>query len=145
MNGLGQHWGYIVAAYGAAALVVAGLILRAVIDWRGQSAALARLEERGVSRRSARRSAVVAGARSEATKPGGGVGAGTRHQAHAHIGRAEVGHHGVDIAWQPARVDVERPADRMVERLRPALVRAERYEGPIAKRDPVQPPRDTSF
>ena len=54
MSGLGQHWGYIVASYGAAFVIVAGLVARAVLDWRVQTAALARLQQRGIARRSAR-------------------------------------------------------------------------------------------
>jgi heme exporter protein D len=57
MSSLGTHAGYIVAAYAAAALIVGGLILRAVVDWRAQARALARLEAAGVSRRSSRREA----------------------------------------------------------------------------------------
>ncbi len=60
MFGLGQHWGFIVASYGAAILIIGGLVLRAVIDHRAQKAALARLEERGARRRSEK--ARVAGA-----------------------------------------------------------------------------------
>jgi heme exporter protein D len=55
VSGLGQHWGYIVASYGAAFVIVAGLVARAVFDWRTQTAALARLEQRGISRRSVRK------------------------------------------------------------------------------------------
>jgi heme exporter protein D len=53
MSGLGDHAGFIVAAYGLAALTVAGLVLRAALDYRSQRAALARLEARGARRRSA--------------------------------------------------------------------------------------------
>jgi heme exporter protein D len=53
MSALGDHAGFIVAAYGLAAIVVAGLIARAVLDYRAQKAALARLEARGARRRSA--------------------------------------------------------------------------------------------
>jgi heme exporter protein D len=49
---LGPHGFFIVAAYAAAALIVAALILRAIIDYRGQLAALAELEARGARRRS---------------------------------------------------------------------------------------------
>lgn len=51
----GPHLGYIVAAYALAALVVGGLILRAVVDHRAQARALAELEARGVHRRSRRK------------------------------------------------------------------------------------------
>ncbi len=53
MSALGDHAGFILAAYGLAALVVAGLIARAALDYRAQRAALARLEARGARRRSA--------------------------------------------------------------------------------------------
>lgn len=53
MSGLGPHAGFIVAAYGLAGLTVAGLVLRSVLDYRAQKAALARLEARGARRRSA--------------------------------------------------------------------------------------------
>ncbi|MCP8940521.1 heme exporter protein CcmD [Alsobacter sp. SYSU M60028] len=53
MSGLGTHAGFILAAYAMAALVFAGLSLRAWLDYRVQRATLARLEERGVRRRSA--------------------------------------------------------------------------------------------
>ncbi|MGI6247358.1 MAG: heme exporter protein CcmD [Pseudochelatococcus sp.] len=51
----GAHTGYIVAAYAFAALVVGGLILRAVLDHRAQKRALADFEARGVQRRSRRK------------------------------------------------------------------------------------------
>ncbi|MHB2168406.1 heme exporter protein CcmD [Alsobacter sp. R-9] len=54
MLGLGPHGGFIVASYVAAVLVIGGLILRAVLDYRAQKAALAALEERGARRRSER-------------------------------------------------------------------------------------------
>lgn len=50
----GSYFGYIFAAYAIAALVVGGLILRAVLDHRAQVRALAALEARGVHRRSRR-------------------------------------------------------------------------------------------
>ena len=50
---LGPHAFFILAAYGAAALVVLGLVARAVLDHRAQVRALARLEARGARRRSA--------------------------------------------------------------------------------------------
>ena len=49
---LGPHGFFILAAYGMTALVIVGLILRAVLDDRAQRAALADLEARGVRRRS---------------------------------------------------------------------------------------------
>jgi heme exporter protein D len=45
---------FIVTSYAVTALVVAGLILRAVIDHRIQTKALAELDARGVGRRSRR-------------------------------------------------------------------------------------------
>jgi heme exporter protein D len=42
----GRHAAFIWAAYGAAALIFAGLVLRAIIDHRIQRRALARLEAR---------------------------------------------------------------------------------------------------
>ncbi|HEX8167598.1 MAG TPA: heme exporter protein CcmD, partial [Beijerinckiaceae bacterium] len=49
---LGPHAFFILAAYGAAAVIVAALILRAVVDHRAQTRALADLEARGARRRS---------------------------------------------------------------------------------------------
>jgi len=49
---LGPHAFFIAAAYAATAVVVGGLILRAVLDHRAQVRALAELEARGVTRRS---------------------------------------------------------------------------------------------
>ena len=51
---LGPHAFFIVAAYAATAVIIAGLILRAVLDQRAQRRALAELEGRGVRRRSDR-------------------------------------------------------------------------------------------
>ena len=51
---LGPHAAFIWTAYGATALVVAGLVARAVLDERRQKLILARLDEQGVRRRSAR-------------------------------------------------------------------------------------------
>lgn len=51
-----SHTVFIASAYVVTALIVGGLILRAVIDFRLQTRALAELEARGVGRRSARRS-----------------------------------------------------------------------------------------
>jgi heme exporter protein D len=48
------HTGFVVAAYVVAALVVAGLIGWVVLDHRMQRRALAKLEARGVTRRSGR-------------------------------------------------------------------------------------------
>jgi heme exporter protein D len=48
------HTGFIVAAYLFAAVVVAGLIARTVLDHRAQVQALARLEAAGLRRRSGR-------------------------------------------------------------------------------------------
>ena len=48
-----SHAGFIVAAYLATALVLAGLLLWIVIDGRMQRRRLADLEARGVRRRSA--------------------------------------------------------------------------------------------
>lgn len=48
------HAGYILAAYGAAALVIGALVVRAAVEHRGLKAALARLEARGARRRSER-------------------------------------------------------------------------------------------
>ncbi|MXQ13478.1 heme exporter protein CcmD [Microvirga makkahensis] len=48
------HTFFIVTSYVLTALVIAGLIVRAVIDHRAQVRALAELESRGVSRRSRR-------------------------------------------------------------------------------------------
>jgi heme exporter protein D len=50
---LGPHAFFILAAYGAAAIIVAALVLRAMIDHRAQVKALAGLEARGARRRSA--------------------------------------------------------------------------------------------
>jgi heme exporter protein D len=49
-----QHLGFIVAAYAVTALVVAGLILWTIVDYREQRKALGDLEARGVRRRSSR-------------------------------------------------------------------------------------------
>jgi heme exporter protein D len=51
---LGPHAGFIVAAYVAAALVVAGLIAWVIADYETQRRLLADLEARGVKRRSER-------------------------------------------------------------------------------------------
>jgi heme exporter protein D len=49
-----SHPFFITAAYGVTALIVAGLLLRAVLDHRAQVRALADLEARGIGRRSRR-------------------------------------------------------------------------------------------
>jgi heme exporter protein CcmD len=49
---LGQHAPFIIAAYAAAAVVIAGLIAWVALDYRTQRRALADLEARGVVRRS---------------------------------------------------------------------------------------------
>ena len=46
MSDAGRHAGFIWAAYGLAALIVLGLILRALLDHRAQLKALARFEAR---------------------------------------------------------------------------------------------------
>jgi len=54
---LGPHALFIAAAYGVTALVVLGLVARAVVDHRLQARRLAELEARGVRRRSPERRA----------------------------------------------------------------------------------------
>ena len=54
MAGLGPHAAFIVAAYGAAVLILAALIAWIVLDHRAQQRALGELEKRGVTRRSGR-------------------------------------------------------------------------------------------
>jgi heme exporter protein D len=49
-----SHNVFIAGAYGVTLLIVAGLIFRAVIDFRLQKRNLAELEARGIVRRSAR-------------------------------------------------------------------------------------------
>ena len=51
------HIGFIVAAYGAGAVVIVALIAWVMFDYRLQRRILAELETKGVSRRSARESA----------------------------------------------------------------------------------------
>ena len=51
---LGQHAGFIVAAYGASVLIILMLIVWIVADYRAQLRVLADLERQGVTRRSAR-------------------------------------------------------------------------------------------
>ena len=48
-----KHLAFIVAAYGAALVVVAGMIAWVLLDYRAQRRALADLESRGFTRRSA--------------------------------------------------------------------------------------------
>jgi heme exporter protein D len=43
---LGRHAAFIWAAYAAAALILGGLVLRAIVDYRAQRRALTRLEAR---------------------------------------------------------------------------------------------------
>jgi heme exporter protein CcmD len=68
---LGPHAFFILAAYGAAAAIVLGLIGRAVLDHRAQAKALAALEARGARRRSAGGAAAVSAAEPAATAAGG--------------------------------------------------------------------------
>jgi heme exporter protein D len=49
-----EHAGFILASYAVTALVVGGLVLRAVLDHRAQLRALDDLESRGIGRRSRR-------------------------------------------------------------------------------------------
>ena len=49
---LGPHAFFIVAAYAMTAVIVCGLIVRAVLDHRAQLRALAEMEGRGLRRRS---------------------------------------------------------------------------------------------
>jgi heme exporter protein D len=53
---LGPHAGFIFAAYAAAILVIGGLVLWVLFDHRTQQRAIAALEAKGVTRRSARAS-----------------------------------------------------------------------------------------
>jgi heme exporter protein D len=53
---LGPHAPFIVAAYAAAAAVIAGLIAWVLVDYRTQRRLLAELDARGVVRRSAQAS-----------------------------------------------------------------------------------------
>lgn len=52
MTGLGQHAGFIVAAYGAVVVILGGLTLAILLDHRAQKRALDALEQRGAGRRS---------------------------------------------------------------------------------------------
>jgi heme exporter protein D len=68
---LGPHAFFILAAYAATALIVGGLIVRAIVNHRVQERALAELERRGVVRRSDRRdSSPLAGGESPAAGAG---------------------------------------------------------------------------
>ena len=51
---MGANAGFIIAAYGAAAVVVLLLAAWVVIDFRKQKRALAELEARGITRRAGR-------------------------------------------------------------------------------------------
>ena len=53
---LGPYATFVLGAYGAAALIVIGMVAWVVIDHRRQARALAELEARGVTRRSEQRS-----------------------------------------------------------------------------------------
>lgn len=55
MTALGQHAVFIVGAYVAAAIIVLALLAWVIADYYTQRAILKRLEERGVTRRSAGR------------------------------------------------------------------------------------------
>lgn len=50
---LGEHWGFIVAAYGLAIVVIAALVIWVRADHRSLLRTLADLEARGLRRRSA--------------------------------------------------------------------------------------------
>jgi heme exporter protein D len=52
---LGNHAGFIIAAYAAGIVVVAGLIVWVVTDYAAQKRLLAELEKQGVTRRSQNR------------------------------------------------------------------------------------------
>lgn len=49
---LGEHWGFIVAAYGFVAVILGAVIAITWIDGAQQRRALAELEARGIRRRS---------------------------------------------------------------------------------------------
>ena len=51
---LGPHANFIVAAYGASALIIVTLIAWIVVDYRAQLRVLSDLERLGITRRSAR-------------------------------------------------------------------------------------------
>jgi heme exporter protein D len=50
---LGPHWAFIVSAYVLASTVVAGLVAWVALDYAAQQRALAELDRRGITRRSA--------------------------------------------------------------------------------------------
>lgn len=52
MSGLGPHAGFIIAAYGAFAVVLGGLMVAVILDHGRQKRALTELERRGAGRRS---------------------------------------------------------------------------------------------
>lgn len=52
MSGLGQHAGFILAAYGAVVVILGALTLSILLDHRAQKRALEALEQRGAGRRS---------------------------------------------------------------------------------------------
>ncbi|MGO4407904.1 heme exporter protein CcmD [Bosea sp. RAF48] len=54
IEGIGPHAGFIIASYGAAALILIGLTLAILRDHRAQKLALDALERRGAGRRSGR-------------------------------------------------------------------------------------------
>ena len=57
VDSLGPHAGFILASYGAAALILAGLTLAVLRDHRAQKQALDALERRGAGRRKGREAA----------------------------------------------------------------------------------------
>ena len=61
---MGPHGAFILAAYVVTALVIGGLVVRALLDHRAQIRALAELESRGMGRRSGRAAGEPAGGRS---------------------------------------------------------------------------------
>lgn len=54
MGAVAGGWVYVVAAYGITAVVIVAIIAWILLDHRAQRQALARLEDQGVRRRSAR-------------------------------------------------------------------------------------------
>jgi heme exporter protein D len=71
------HIGFVLAAYGAAALIVAGLVLRAVMDSRMRQRALDALAARGVARNGMPSSGHALGASAVRNTSGVGGVAGT--------------------------------------------------------------------
>jgi len=57
IDSVGPHAGFILASYGAAALILIGLTLAILRDHRAQKQALDALERRGAGRRSGRETA----------------------------------------------------------------------------------------